>query len=239
MTRICSIFLLVCATCALGQRQIPDVFRRGASPQNPVLLNNPSSNLRIGRVKYAGGGDWYNDPQEEVNLLKYVHANNGIAVDAVYQFVDLNSDKLFSYPILYLTGHGSILFSASEVERLRAYLINGGFLYIDDDYGLDKFIRREMKKVMPESEFTELPYSHPLYHAVYDFPNGPPKTMEHDGKPAQGFGLFAQGRLCVYYTYECNPSDGWNDADVHDVPEEKRSEALKFGTNIVIYALTH
>jgi len=194
--------------------------------------------FKIARLKYAGGGDWYNDQSAEVNLLNFVHQNTNIKVDARYQFVDLSSDEIFSYPFLFITGHGNVVFSQDEADRLRLYLENGGFLYIDDDYGLDKAIRREMKKVFPEKDFTELPFNYGMYHVVYDFNSGPPKTHEHDGKPAQGFGIFIRDRLAVYYTYESNPSDGWTDQTVHNDPELKREEALKFGTNLVTWALS-
>lgn len=198
-----------------------------------------SSAFKIARVKYSGGGDWYNDPSAEVNLLGFIKQNTGLDVEPRYEFVDISSENFFSYPLLFLTGHGNITFSENEVRRLRTYLENGGFLFADDDYGMDKTLRREMKKVFPGQEMAELPFSHPLYHSQFDFPNGPPKTHEHDGKPAQGFGLFHNGRLVVYYTFETNPSDGWADPDVHNDPEPKRKEALRFGTNIVMYALTH
>jgi len=197
------------------------------------------SQFRIARLKYSGGGDWYNDPQEEVNLLKFVQQNTTIDCDPRYEFVDLSSDKLFSYPFLYITGHGNINFSDYEVQRLRTYLQQGGFLYADDDYGMDKAFRREMKKVFPDQAMVELPFSYGLYSCQFSFPNGVPKTHEHDGKPAQGFGWFFHGRLVVYYTYESNPSDAWNDTEVHGDPEPKRQEALRFGTNIVVWALTH
>jgi len=198
-----------------------------------------SSALTIGRLKYAGGGDWYNDPSAEVNLLQFVREHTGLDVNARYESVEIGSENLFSYPLVFLTGHGNIVLTEPEVRRLRTYLENGGFLYIDDDYGLDHAIRREMKKVFPGMEFVGLPFSHGLYHCQFDFPNGPPKTHEHDGKPPQGFGLFHDGRLVVYYTYESNPSDGWADPDVHNDPEPKRQEALRFGTNIVVWALTN
>jgi hypothetical protein len=198
-----------------------------------------SSALKIARLKYSGGGDWYNDPSAEVNLLKFIHQNTGIDVDARYEVVDIASESFFSYPFIFLTGHGNILFTESEVRRLRVYLENGGFLYADDDYGMDKAFRREMKKVFPGQELVELPFNHGLYHYQFDFLNGLPKIHEHDGKPAQGFGLLHNGRLVVYYTYETNPSDGWADPEVHNDPEPKRQEALRLGTNIVVWALTH
>jgi hypothetical protein len=198
-----------------------------------------SSAFKIARLKYNGGGDWYNDPQEEVNLLGYVRQHTLIDVDPVYEFVEASSDKFFTYPFIFLTGHGNMTFSDVERQRLRTYAENGGFIYVDDDYGMDKAFRRELKKIFPEQDLVELPYAYGLYHAQFAFPNGPPKTHEHDGKPPQGFGLFHNGRLVLYYTYESNPSDAWNDSEVHGDSPEKREEALRFGTNIVVWALTH
>ncbi len=195
--------------------------------------------IKLGRVKYSGGGDWYNDPSSEVNLLKFVRANTNIDVDPVYEFVDLSTDNIFQYPILFLTGHGNLKFSSQEARKLRAYLENGGFLYIDDDYGLDKYIRREMKKIFPNQEFAELPFSHSIYHCHYDFKYGVPKIHEHNDKVPQGFGMFHNGRMCVFYTYESNPSDGWADPDVHNDLPAKREQALKMGTNIIVWALTN
>lgn len=203
---------------------------------NTFAQINPG--FSIARLKYGGGADWYNDPSAEVNLLKFVEQNTSIKVIAKYQFVDLASDEIFAYPFLFMTGHGNVAFSNDEIRKLRLYLENGGFLYVDDDYGLDKALRREMKKVFPGNDFVELPFNHPIYNIVYSFPGGPPKTHKHDEKPAQGYGIFIGERLTVYYTVESNPSDGWADAEVHNNPAEKREEAFKFGTNIVVYALS-
>jgi hypothetical protein len=197
-----------------------------------------SSAVAIARVKYAGGGDWYNDPSAEVNLLRFVQQQAGLTVDARYQFVEPGSENLFSYPFLFLTGHGNVVFSENDVRRLRTYLENGGFLYVDDDYGLDRAIRRELAKVFPGQELAELPFTHGIYSVQFPFPEGPPKTHEHDAQPPRGLGLFHEGRLVVYYTTESNPSDGWADPDVHNDPEEKRQEALRFGTNVLVWALT-
>ncbi len=197
------------------------------------------SAVKIARIKYNGGGDWYNDPSGEVNLLKFIKQNTNINVEPVYEFVELASNNLFIYPIIFLTGHGNVNFTDAEVRRLRAYLQNGGFLYIDDDYGLDGAIRREMKKVFPEQTFVELPFSHGIYSAHFKFPNGLPKVHEHDLKTPQGFGLFHSGRMCVYYTFETNPSDGWADPDAHNDPPDKRELSLKIGTNILVWALSH
>ena len=203
------------------------------------ILSQTEGAFQIARLKYNGGGDWYNDPSAEVNLLNFVQLNTNVKVKPEYKFVDVSSEEIFSCPFLFMTGHGNVVFSDQEAARLRKYLESGGFLYIDDDYGLDKAVRREMKKVFPNKEFTELPFSHGIYKELYDFSSGPPKTHKHDGKPAQGFGIFIDERLAVYFTYESNPSDGWADAEVHNDPGNKREEALKFGTNIVLYALSN
>lgn len=221
MKRIIAQLLVFCLGATLGLAQ----------------MVSTGSAIKLARVKYSGGGDWYNDPSAEVNLLKYVRQNTNINVAPTYEYVDLASDNIFLYPMLFITGHGNVSFSDGEVRRLRAYLENGGFLYIDDDYGLDASIRREMKKVLPEQSFQELPFSHPIYNCHFKFPNGLPKIHEHDAKPPQGFGMFHNGRLCVFYTFETNPSDGWADPDVHSDPPQKREAALKIGTNIIVYAL--
>lgn len=197
-----------------------------------------SSSFKLGRLKYSGGGDWYNDPSADVNLLEYVEEHTIIDVDPKYEFVEVGSENFFSYPVVWLTGHGNIVFSDSEVRRLRTYLEKGGFLYVDDDYGLDRAFRREIKKVFPEEELVELPFSHEIYHAHFPFPNGLPKIHLHDGKPPQGFGLFLDGRMVIFYTYESNLGDGWADQQVHNDPEDKRRAALQMGTNIIVWALT-
>lgn len=201
--------------------------------------NSNKSAIKLARVKYNGGGDWYNDPSAEPNLLKYVAEQTNINVSPVYEYVDLASDNLFLYPLIFLTGHGNINFTKEEAKRLRVYLENGGFLYIDDDYGLDKYVRKEMKKVFPGKKFVELPFNHEIYHCHFDFPNGLPKIHKHNGKAPRGYGIFVDGRLCVYYTYETNISDGWVDPDVHHDSEKIRDLAFKMGTNIIVYALTH
>lgn len=195
--------------------------------------------LTIARLKYAGGGDWYNDPSAEVNLLRFVGTHTTIDVNARYEYVDIASDKLFSYPLLFLTGHGNIALTSFEAQRLRTYLERGGFLYADDDYGMDRAFRREMKKVFPDGDFVELPFTHPIFTTPFPFPHGVPKTHEHDNKPPRGFGLFHGGRLIVFYTVESNPSDGWADAEIHGDPPGVRTEALRFGTNVVVWALSH
>lgn len=204
-----------------------------------LSLGQTEPAFQIARLKYNGGGDWYNDPSADVNLMRFISQNTNVKTKAEYKFVDVSSDEIFSYPFLFITGHGNVVFSKDEAVRLRKYLENGGFLYIDDDYSLDKAVRREMKKVFPEKDFLELPFSHGIYNIMYDFPSGPPKTHKHDEKPPQGFGIFIDKKLAVYYTYESNPSDGWADPEVHNNPQDKREEALKFGTNIVLWALSN
>jgi hypothetical protein len=202
-----------------------------------LIAGQGDGKFKIARLKYNGGSDWYNDPSSEINLLKFIAQNTNIKTDPVYEFVDLSSGNIFAYPFLFITGHGNIVFSDLDAEKLRKYLEGGGFLYIDDDYGLDKAFRREIKKVFPDKDLVELPFGFGLYHCFYDFPGGVPKTHEHNGKPPQGFGIFVNERLCVYYTYESNPSDGWADPEVHNDPPNKREEALKFGTNLVVWVL--
>ncbi|VAX27739.1 FIG01042082: hypothetical protein [hydrothermal vent metagenome] len=197
-----------------------------------------NTGFQIARLKYGGGGDWYNDPSAEVNLLRFVGQNTTIKVNPEYVFVDVSSNDIFSYPFLFITGHGNIVFSKEDVLRIRKYIEKGGFIYIDDDYGLDKAVRRELKKIYPNKQLAELPFDHEIYHNVYDFKFGPPKIHEHNNKPPQGFGIFVDKRLAVYYTYESNPSDGWADKEAHNDPESIREEALKFGANLIVYALT-
>jgi hypothetical protein len=218
-----------------AQPPVPGGVQPGAAPDE-----QSSSAFVLARLKYSGGGDWYNDQSSEVNMLQYMQDHTGMKVRPTFEYVDLGSDKIFNYPLVFMTGHGNVNFSTDEARRLRAYLQNGGFLYIDDDYGLDTAIRREMKKVFPEQEFQELPFSHPIYHSFYQFSTGLPKIHEHNDKPPQGFGLFTETkRLCVFYTYETNPSDGWADATVHNDPAEKRDASFQIGTNIIVYALTN
>lgn len=192
----------------------------------------------IARVKYGGGGDWYSDEQSLPELLAFIRSETLVNVAPTPEVVELSTDRLFTFPYLYLTGHGNVVFTQRETARLRQYLLGGGFLHIDDNYGLNEAIRREMAKVFPLQEFIELPFDHPIFHTHYSFPNGLPKIHEHDGKPPQGLGLFdAYGRLCVFYSYESDLGDGWEPESVHDLPPEVRENALKMGTNIVVYSL--
>jgi hypothetical protein len=195
------------------------------------------ASFSISRLKYAGGGDWYNDPDEETNLEKDLVTRAKINARTDREVVSLQDDDLFSHPFLYITGHGNISFSENEVTRLRKFLTKGGFLYADDDYGMDDSFKREMEKVFPEKAWVELPFDHPIYHCFYDFPNGLPKTHEHYPGAPHGYALFHEGRMIAFYTYNSNITDGWT--AVHDDPPEKREEALKMGVNIVWYVLTH
>jgi len=200
-------------------------------------VRETASSFTVARLKYHGGGDWYNDPCIIPNLLKFMKENTNVDVAADEKRVEITDQALFSYPVVFMTGHGRISFSDEEAEILSRYLTHGGFLYADDDYGMDTFFRQEIKKVFPDKQLLELPFSHPIYHVHYEFPNGLPKIHEHDGGPPHGYGIFHEGRLVVFYTFNTNISDGWADPDVHGDPPEKRLEALKMGTDIMVYAL--
>tara|TARA_R110002096_G_scaffold170840_4_gene343493 strand:+ start:13401 stop:14012 length:612 start_codon:yes stop_codon:yes gene_type:complete len=195
--------------------------------------------FEIARIKYRGGGDWYNDPSSLSNLISFTKQHAPISISQKYKDVALGSSDLFSYPFLFLTGHGDIAVNNSESTNLRNYLENGGFLYIDDDYGLDEYARSMMKKVFPDEEMLEIPFSHPIYNQLFDYNNGLPKIHEHDNKPPQGFGIFRNGKLVVFYSYETNLADGWADAEVHNDPASIRQKALEMGSNILVYALTN
>lgn len=192
---------------------------------------------QFGVLKYRGGGDWYSNPTSVPNLVNFCNQNLGMNIDGDVPYVEVGSVDLFNYPFVHLTGHGNVIFSPDEVENLRLYLEGGGFLHIDDNYGMDQFIRPQMKKVFPEEEFVELPFSHPIYHQQYDFNQGLPKIHEHDGKSPQGFGLFVEDRLVCFYTFESDLGDGWEDQSVHNDSEETRTKALRMGANIVQFAL--
>jgi hypothetical protein len=194
----------------------------------------------IARIKYGGGGDWYNDPSAIPNLARFIETNTRVVVATTEAVVALTDETLFSYPVLFLTGHGRIVFTREEAERLRNYLLRGGFLYADDDYGMDHYFRQAMKAVFPDRALEEIPFSHPVYHIHFSFPQGPPKIHEHDNEAPRGFGIRDDGgRLMVYYTFESNLSDGWVDSRVHGDPPEIREKALKMGTNIILYAILY
>jgi hypothetical protein len=186
-------------------------------------------------LKYNGGGDYYANPTALPNLIQFCNANLGTSISKDVPYVDAGSPDLFAYPFIHMTGHGNVKFSILEADNLRKYLLGGGFLHIDDNYGLDQFIREELKKIFPNQSLVELPFTHPIFHQKYDF-NGLPKIHEHDGKRPQAFGIIVDGRLVCLYTYETDLSDGWEDKEVHNDSEEKRKQALQMGANILMYA---
>ena len=195
--------------------------------------------IKIAKLKYDGGGDWYGNRTALPNLAKYCNENLKTSINPQDEVVEAGSAEIFNYPYVYMTGHGNVLFNAKDAANLRKYLLAGGFLHIDDNYGLDKYIRPEMKKIFPELDFVELPFNHPIYNQRYNFPKGLPKIHEHDGKPAQGFGLIYKGRLVCFYDYECDLGNGWEDAGIYDDSQEKRTQALQMGANILQYCFSN
>ncbi len=193
----------------------------------------------IARIKYGGGGDWYVGQTQIPNLLKELRERTNVETASKQVVLQLADKDLYLYPFIYMTGHGNVVFTDKEVEALRLYLIRGGFLWANDDYGMDKSFRREMKRVFPDKQLVEIPFDHGLYHCYYDFPNGLPKIHEHDRKPPRGYGLFYEGRMIVFYDYESDIGDGLENPDVHNDPPQKREQAIRMAINIVIYALTH
>lgn len=193
---------------------------------------------QIALLKYNGGGDWYANPTSLPNLISFCNKNLSTDLDKDYAVVEAGSPEIFNYPFVHMTGHGNVIFSAQEADNLRNYLIGGGFLHIDDNYGLDQFVRPQMKKVFPDLDFVELPFNHPVYHQKYKFPNGLPKIHEHDDKPPQGFGIVYEGRLVCFYSYESDLGDGWEDEEVHGDSRETRMKALRMGANLIQYAFT-
>ena len=191
--------------------------------------------LQLARLKYAGGGDWYVSPTALTNLARFCNENSSTNFSQQEAIVEAGSPDIFNYPFVHMTGHGNVIFNNQEANNLRNYLIAGGFLNINDSYGMDEFVRREMKKVFPELDFVELPFNHPVYHQKFSFPNGLPKIHEHDDKPPQGYGLIYNGRLVCFYSYESDIGDGWEDPEVHKDPPEKRQQALRMGANIIQY----
>jgi hypothetical protein len=194
--------------------------------------------LTIGRLQYEGGGDWYGNPSSLPNLLRAIREGTTLEVEPREHVVNLDGTDLWEYPYLYMTGHGNVRLTDEQVITLRHYLENGGFLHADDNYGMDTSFRREMSRVFPDKPLVDVPLDHPVYHLVYDFPRGIPKIHEHDGKPAQGLGIFVNGRLVVYYSYQSDLGDGWEDPEVHKDPPEKRQAALHMGVNLFTYAVT-
>jgi hypothetical protein len=214
MNKVLIVFFFFCSSTLLGQ-------------------------IKLAKVKYSGGGDWYANKTSLPNLINFCNSNLPLKLSNTPETVELSSKQLFNYPFIHLTGHGNVVFNDSEIQNLKTYLLGGGFLHIDDNYGMDVYIRREMKKVFPSLEFVELPFTHPIYHQTYNFPTGIPKIHEHDGKPAQGFGLIYKGRLICFYSYESDLGNGWEDVGTYSDPVEKHQEALKMGANIIQFAFNN
>ncbi len=215
---------LVCAVLSVAS----PLFGQGVS----------DARMTIGRVQYEGGGDWYANPSSLPNLLDAIRERTSLPVAERDRVTQLASPSLWDLPYLYMTGHGNVLFSAEEVVNLRQFLENGGFLHADDNYGMDESFRREIAKVFPDRPLVEVPLEHPVYHIVYEMPQGVPKVHEHDGLPARAFGIFLEDRLAVYYTYQADLGDGWENPDVHEDPEPVRERALQMGVNLFVYAVT-
>lgn len=195
-----------------------------------------SQSYQIGLLKYSGGGDWYANLETSLpNLIKFCNTTLKTTINPEQAIVEVGSTEIFNYPFIHMTGHGNVVFSNQEAENLRKYLLAGGFLHVSDNYGMDKFIRTELKKVFPELDLVELPFSHPIYHQTYNFDKGLPKVHEHDNKPAQGFGLIYKGRLVCFYDVECDLGDGWESYEVHKDSPEAHDKALKMGANILSY----
>ncbi|MHA6249266.1 DUF4159 domain-containing protein [Pontibacter sp. CAU 1760] len=212
------VFLILCATLSSAAAQ--------------------QYSFKLAKLKYNGGGDWYANKTSLPNLIRFCNQTLNMNIAPEEDVVEVGSPELFSYPFVHMTGHGNVVFSDTEARNLRSYLTSGGFLHIDDNYGLDKFIRKEMKKVFPEYEFVELPFNHPIYTQKFNFPNGLPKIHEHDSKPPQGYGIIHQGKLVCFYTFETDLGNGWEDQEIYNDPEPIRLQALRMGANIVTYALT-
>ncbi|MBC7694006.1 MAG: DUF4159 domain-containing protein [Burkholderiales bacterium] len=195
-----------------------------------------SQAYQIGLLKYSGGGDWYANLETSLpNLIKYCNANIKTTINPEQAIVEVGSTEIFNYPFIHMTGHGNVVFSNQEAENLRKYLLAGGFLHVSDNYGMDNFIRTELKKVFPELDLVELPYSHPIYHQAYQFDKGLPKIHEHENKAPQGFGLIYKGRLVCFYDAECDLGDGWESYEIHKDSPETHEKALRMGANIISY----
>jgi hypothetical protein len=216
MLRSIFIVVLLCGTCFLGRAQ----------------------QMKLALLVYGGGGDWYANPTSLKNLAQFCNQNLKTTFSTQEAQVEVGSSDLFNYAFVHTTGHGRISFTDAEARNLRLYLESGGFLHIDDNYGIDPYVRPEMKKVFPELDFVELPFSHPVYHQKYNFNNGLPKVHEHDGKQPKGYGLVYKGRLVCFYSYDCDLGDGWEDPEVHNDTPEKRQQALQMGANLVQYVFT-
>ena len=199
---------------------------------SPLFLFSQNT-FQIAVLKYNGGGDWYANPTALPNLVSFCNQNINTNISEEIETVETGSLDLFNYPFIHMTGHGNVVFSSDEAENLRNYLLAGGFLHIDDNYGMDPFVRPEISKVFPNTNLVEIPPSHPIFHQKYEFKNGLPKIHEHDRNPSQAFGIFIDGKLVLLYTYESDLGDGWEDQEVHNDSEQTRLEALRMGSNII------
>lgn len=195
--------------------------------------------LKIALLKYSGGGDWYANPTSLPNLARYCNQQISTNIDSDIPTVEAGSAEIFNYPFVHMTGHGNVVFNEQELENLRTYLKAGGFLHVDDNFGMDKFIRPQLEKLFPGTKLVELPFSHEIFHQKFNFPNGLPKIHAHENHPPQAFGVFAEGRLVVLYTYECDLGDGWEDPEVHKDSPEVREKALRMGANIIRYVFSN
>ena len=201
-----------------------------------IFVMASSNAQQIAVLKYGGGGDWYSNPTALPNLIQFCNANLDTKIDPQPETAEAGSVTIFKYPFLHMTGHGNVFFTDDEVQNLKTYLLSGGFLHIDDNYGMEPYLKRELEKLFPDKELEELGADHPIFDQKFKFPNGLPKIHEHDGKRPQAFGIFDNGRLILLYTFECDLGDGWEDPTVHNDPEEVRLKALQMGANIVEYA---
>lgn len=200
-----------------------------------ILINTFSFSQEIALLKYSGGGDWYANPTSLPNLVKYCNQNINTKLNTKIATVDVESSEIFNFPFVHMTGHGNVVFSANDIQNLKSYLLSGGFLHIDDNYGMDQYIRKEIAKIFPDKKLTEIPATHAIFQEPYNFANGLPKIHEHDNKKPQAFGIFSDNRLVLLYTYECDLGDGWEDEEVHNNPTSVREKALKMGANIIHY----
>lgn len=204
----------------------------------PLASDTPAASVRLGRLHYGGGGDWYANPTSLPNLARALSERLGMETEVEEGRVAPLDDELFDYPFLHMTGHGNVRFSPEEADRLRWYLVHGGFLFADDNYGMDESFRREIRKIFPEAELVELPFSHDIYHSVYDLPEGLPKIHEHHGGAPRGYAIFHEGRMVVFYSYNTDIGDGLEDEEVHHDPAPVREDALRMAVNVVAYAMT-
>ena len=215
----------------------PILFALMAVTASPITVSAEPDSITIARLQYDGGGDWYANPSSLSNLLEALRERTGLRAANREVNVTPLDPALRDYPYLYMTGHGNVVFSSAERTALREYLLSGGFLHADDNYGLDESFREEMSQIFPDAELTEIPPEHPIFSTFYEFPEGLPKIHEHDGQPPQAFGIFLDGRMLVFYTYESDLGDGWEDEGVHEDTPETREQAIRMGVNLFLFAL--